>query len=69
MSEGFMLDANTAMVFYRFCARYHINDREGRTLVLREICRRGKAKYLRDVEAAVEGKNVLRVKRSQTNEN
>jgi hypothetical protein len=50
MSEGFYTSAWVAMVFFRFCARYKINDREDRVLVLRELTRRKKVRYIRDVK-------------------
>lgn len=65
MSEGFALDLQTASLFFRFCARYKVSGREDRVAVMREICRRGRAKYLRDVEMAIEGKSVLRITRKR----
>lgn len=56
-----MLDAWTAMVFFRFCRIYHIDRPEDRIALMREMTRRKKAKYLRDVAPILEGKKVLKV--------
>ena len=61
MNEGFALDAWTGMLFFRFCKRYRIESREDRTLVLRELTRRKKAKYLRDLGPVMSGKKVLQI--------
>ena len=61
MSEGFAIDARTGELFFRFCARYHIEKREDRVLVLRELARRKKARYLRDVRPFMAGKKVLKI--------
>lgn len=58
MSEGFLTTPRTAELFFRVCRRYKI-DREGyRVALLREIVRRKKAKYIRDVKAFTEGKRI-----------
>jgi len=59
MSEGFLTDVRTVELFFRFCRRYHIEGREDRTTLMRELTRRKKAKYLRDVQPFLEGKNVM----------
>lgn len=61
MSEGFGVTPWMGMVFFRFCSRYSIDKLEDRVLVMRELVRRKKAKYLRDVEPLLEGKKVLKV--------
>lgn len=70
MTEGFLVQGKTLELFFRMCRRYKIDSVENRTALLREITRRGRAKYLRDVEAAIEGKKVLYIKRKRShNEN
>lgn len=59
--EGFLTDARTAELFFRVCKRFHIVGREPRVLLLRELARRKKAKYLRDVAPLLFGKTVLKV--------
>ena len=61
MSEGFLTSARTAELFFRFCARYKIVSREDRVKLMREIVRRGQAKYLRDVDIFVKGKKTLKI--------
>jgi len=65
MREGFLTDISTAELFFRFCIRYKINTEKQRILVLREITRRKKAKYLRDAEAYLQDKNVMVVKKEK----
>jgi hypothetical protein len=60
-NEGFMTDARTAELFFRVCARYHIQSREDRVLLLRELTRRKKVKYIRDVQPLLAGKKVLKI--------
>lgn len=60
-SEGFLMDIQTAMLFFRICRRYHIQDKKDRVLLLRELARRKKVKYLRDVAPELKGKKVLQV--------
>lgn len=68
--SGFLMDLNAAVLFFRFCRRYKINDRPGRMQVLGRIAKRGQAKYLRDISSVTDGKNVLRVtKQRSQNEN
>lgn len=57
--EGFLLDIKAAMFFFRVCSRYKITSREDRVSLMREMAKRKKAKYLRDVHPLLEGKNVL----------
>jgi hypothetical protein len=61
MSEGFLTTARTAELFFRMCIRYHIKEEKDRLCILREITRRKKAKYLRDVDPFLQGKRVLKV--------
>jgi len=63
MSEGFIVDVSTMGLFFRLCSRYKIQGREERVALLRELTKRKKAKYLRDVEGFCEGKNVLKITR------
>lgn len=36
-NEDLPMDATTAAIFYRFCTRYKITNREDRILVLRDL--------------------------------
>lgn len=70
MSEGFLTNLKTAEFFFRVCSRYKINGKEARTALMRQLVKRNKVKYLRDVAAVTEGKTVLRITRKGTaNEN
>jgi hypothetical protein len=60
--EGFLTDAWTAMLFYRACMRFKIKDQKDRMCLLRELVKRKKTKYLRDVTPWLAGKKVLIVK-------
>lgn len=62
MSEGFLMDLRTAELFYRVCSRYKVSRLEDRIRLMREIVRRKKAKYLRDVEGYTQGFNVVKIK-------
>lgn len=59
-----MMDLRTAELFYRLCTRLKLATLEERIALMRELTRRKKAKYLRDVQQAVAGKNVCVIKRS-----
>lgn len=61
MSEGFMTDVRTAELFFRVCSRYKVQSREDRVALMRELVKRKKAKYLRDVQPILEGKKVLKI--------
>jgi len=65
MREGFLMDLSTVELFYRVCSRYKIQGREERVALLRELRKRKKAKYLRDVEEFCEGKDVLKITRKR----
>lgn len=68
MTEGFLTDIRTVELFFRFCRRYKIEAEKDRVLLLRELTRRKKAKYLRDVKPALAGKNIMVVKSSKKGE-
>ncbi len=59
--EGFLMDVNTAYLFFRVCSRYKVIDLKDRVSLMRELARRKKAKYLRDVKPLLAGKRVLEV--------
>ena len=61
MSEGFLTDIRTAELFFRVCRRYQIEMEKDRVLLLRELTRRNKAKYLRDVSPLLSGKKILKI--------
>lgn len=60
-SEGFLTNIGTVMVFFRFCRRYKIEAEKDRACLLRELTRRKKASYIRDVGEVVRGKKVLKI--------
>jgi hypothetical protein len=65
-SEGFFLSANQALVFFRWCIRYKVIEREAKIDGLRRLVAKHKAKYLRDAEdymakAILDGKKILKV--------
>jgi len=53
--------AKTAELFFRICQRYDIKRRENRVCLMRELTRRKKAKYIRDVAPLIANKKVIRV--------
>lgn len=59
--EGFLIDAWIGMLFYRVCRRYKITERLDKIALMRELVRRKKAKYIRDVEPLLDGKNILKI--------
>lgn len=61
MTEGFLTNIRTAELFFRVCRRYHIEAQKDRVLLLRELTRRSKAKYIRDVTPVLDGKKVLKI--------
>jgi hypothetical protein len=61
VNEGFLTNARTAELFFRICRRYKVQNREDRIALLRELTRRKKVKYLRDVQPLLEGKKALKV--------
>jgi hypothetical protein len=67
MSEGFLMSSHTAMLFFRICRRYGIDDRADRITLMREIVRRGHAKYIRDASVYTEGKKVNGDKKGSNN--
>jgi hypothetical protein len=63
MNEGFYIpDAWLALVFFRWCCRYHIEPHDPRRLeAWRRMVKKKKAVYLRDVRPALAGKKVVAV--------
>jgi len=56
-----MTNARTAELFFRVCMRYKIKNEKDRLCVLRELARRKKARYLRDINPLLAGKKVLKI--------
>ncbi len=67
--EAFKINAWIGMVFFRFCHRYHITEVADRTAVLRELVRRKKAGYTRDIKPLLAGKKILIIKPQGDNSN
>jgi len=61
VQEGFLTNIRTAELFFRVCRRYHIEAEKDRILLLRELTKRHKAKYVRDVSPLLSGKKVLKI--------
>jgi hypothetical protein len=59
--EGFLTNIHTAEIFFRFCRWHNIQSREDRVALMRELTRRKKAKYIRDVQPLLGGKKVLKI--------
>lgn len=57
--EGFMTDAKTMELFFRYCIRYKVNGEKDRLALLRRLVAKKKAKYLPNPLEYVKGKNVL----------
>jgi len=66
MNEGFLTDLRTAQMFFRFCKLYRVQEKKERVAVMREIVRRKKAKYIRDVQTFTQGKRVGALGTNQT---
>lgn len=60
--EGFLTTPASAEFFFRCCRRFKIDGRVERIALMRELARRGRAKYVRDVAALTKGKRVLHIK-------
>ena len=62
--EGWETNLHTALLFFRYCVRYKVPlDKDIRAAIFRRIAAKGKAKYLRDVDEAISGHNVIQIKR------
>lgn len=61
MNEGFCVNLNTALLFYRICQRYKINNEPGRIAVMRKLVAKKKAKYVRDAKGYLENFNVIKI--------
>jgi hypothetical protein len=59
--EGFITTPQVAELFFRVCRRYGVNHPEDRLLLLRQLARRKKVRYIRDVSTLTNGKKVLRI--------
>lgn len=62
MNEGFLTDIRTAELFFRIRRRYKIDKREDCIALMRELTRRKKAKYIRDVQEFTKGRKVIQVR-------
>lgn len=62
MSEGFVFkNADAAMKFYEACERAGAVTLKERMAVMRQMVKEKQVKYLRDAEAFVKGKKVLKI--------
>ncbi len=62
MREGFLTDIRTAELFFRVRRRYKIDKREDCIALMRELTKRKKAKYIRDINDFTKGRKVVYVK-------
>lgn len=60
-NEGFVTTLQTAMIFYRYCARYKVTGTAERLMVMRRLTAKKKAKYIRDANEFIKDKNVMRI--------
>ena len=63
--EGFVMNLDTAMEFYQLCKDKGAETLEERTSLIRVFVKDKKAQYLRDVEEAIKGKNIIRIQRKK----
>lgn len=62
-TEGFYFDnAESLMPFWRYVRRYKVEGIAARTELLRRFVAKKRAKYLRDVEGLLKGKNTIIIK-------
>jgi hypothetical protein len=61
VNEGFLTDIRTAELFFRVCKRFGVTTQADRVALMRELVRRKKARYLRDVNPILASKKVLKV--------
>ena len=59
--EGFLTDLWSAMIFFRYCRRYNIEDLQEKRRVLGRLAKKKKATFFRDAAPLLEGKNILRI--------
>jgi hypothetical protein len=63
MSEGWVITPWMGCVFFRYCRRYNIpKDVNVRAALMRRICAKGNAKYIRDVDPYLTGKKVIQIR-------
>lgn len=60
MGEGLITNLHTLELFFRFCRRYRIEDRERRILLMRELVARHKAQYVAHPKEFLQGKNIVK---------
>jgi len=68
MSEGFIATPWVMMIFFRYCLRYHINERDAKINVLRRLTAKKKAKYIAHPHEYLQNKRILDLRRDN-NEN
>jgi len=56
--EGFLVDLDGAMRFYKLCARLRLETEEERLALMRRLVKKKQAKYIAHPEEFLEGKNV-----------
>lgn len=59
LGEGFEFDNHNLMVFFRYCRRYDIDDRERRIELLRRMVARKQAQYLPNPQDVIRGKVLI----------
>lgn len=64
MNEGFLMDIDAALLFFRACKRFNLppEDEAGRRRLMGQLIKRKKVKYLRDVRAAIKNKKIMILK-------
>lgn len=56
--EGFVMTNDVVMLFFRFCRRYGIEDKQRRIEILRKLAARKKAKYIAHPKEYIQGKRI-----------
>lgn len=58
--EGFLGNARTMELFFRYCMRYKITSQKDKIEVLRRMTAKKKMKYIRDPKEFIKGKRVIK---------
>lgn len=69
MAEGWLMDVETACVFWDICCHMKLETEEQRKALLRILVKDKKVKYLRDPQTYFKDKRVLVIKHNKNKEN
>lgn len=65
--EGFMVDLETAQLFFEMCHEHNITDERERVALMRLLVANKKAKYIRDPKKLLSGKKVWKIEGKKPN--